>query len=247
VEICSPVFGGVYFVPLFPMKRLLFLFLVTLGLCGAEAPMKSSTPIDIVTVKPRAEAGDARAQYELGTAYYSGRGVKKDVEEATKWYRLASEQGEPDGQCAYAALLLDTGSKPKMRLALGLYQKAAAQNNARALFTLGSLYYAGRGVERDPFVGAQWYEKAAYAGSVSGQYNMGVLLSSDEGPAKRNDVDGLAWLTLASDAGDKSAAEARDKLMKEVKLTVVASAQARSLEFKAEIERLKHIRDQGKK
>ncbi len=41
-----------------------------------------------------AEAGDARAQYDLGVMYDTGRGVPQSNEEALKWYRMAAEQGE---------------------------------------------------------------------------------------------------------------------------------------------------------
>jgi TPR repeat protein len=43
-----------------------------------------------------AKAGDADAQYELGTMYE--RGVSDEVE-AAKWYSKAAEQGHVDAQC----------------------------------------------------------------------------------------------------------------------------------------------------
>ncbi len=42
---------------------------------------------------PLAEAGDARAQHNLGYLYQTGFGVKQDYAEALKWYRKAAEQG----------------------------------------------------------------------------------------------------------------------------------------------------------
>lgn len=35
----------------------------------------------------------AEAQYKLGTCYVKGEGVKKDLQEALKWYQLASQNG----------------------------------------------------------------------------------------------------------------------------------------------------------
>ena len=40
-----------------------------------------------------AEQGHAGAQNYLGTCYFNGEGVEKNVAEAVKWYRLAAEQG----------------------------------------------------------------------------------------------------------------------------------------------------------
>lgn len=46
----------------------------------------------------RAEAGDANAQYALGSMYANGKGVPQDDAEAMKWWRLAAEAGDVDAQ-----------------------------------------------------------------------------------------------------------------------------------------------------
>ena len=43
---------------------------------------------------PLAEAGDAVAQYFIGSYYSQGKGVPQDKAEAVKWYRLAASQGD---------------------------------------------------------------------------------------------------------------------------------------------------------
>ena len=45
-----------------------------------------------------AEEGDARAQYDLGLLYDTGRGVPQSNEKALQWYRKAAEQGNAVGQ-----------------------------------------------------------------------------------------------------------------------------------------------------
>lgn len=47
-----------------------------------------------------AEAGDPRAQYNLGVVYEEGRGVPSDMRQAVKWYRLAAQQDDADAQLA---------------------------------------------------------------------------------------------------------------------------------------------------
>ena len=44
------------------------------------------------------EQGLPEAQFNLGLAYHSGKGVKKDKTEAAKWFSLAAEQGLPEAQ-----------------------------------------------------------------------------------------------------------------------------------------------------
>jgi hypothetical protein len=55
-------------------------------------------------LRPLAEKGDARAQYHLGTLYFTGTGVPQDYAEALKWFRLSADQGNPDGQGALGSM-----------------------------------------------------------------------------------------------------------------------------------------------
>jgi TPR repeat protein len=54
---------------------------------------------DTPPVVDAADVVDADAQFELGQAYSTGRGVKLDMEEAARWYLAAAEQGH--GMAAY--------------------------------------------------------------------------------------------------------------------------------------------------
>jgi TPR repeat protein len=56
-------------------------------------------------LRERALKGDADAQFTLGKNYEAGRsGLKKDYKEASRWYRLAAEQGDPFAQASLALL-----------------------------------------------------------------------------------------------------------------------------------------------
>jgi hypothetical protein len=55
----------------------------------------------LTSLRQRAEAGDPKAQYELGFMYEYGAGAaRRDPAEALKWYHKAAEQG--DGNARYA-------------------------------------------------------------------------------------------------------------------------------------------------
>jgi hypothetical protein len=47
---------------------------------------------------PVAEQGNGQAQYNIGVAYFEGKGVRQDYAEAAKWFRLAAEQGYAHAQ-----------------------------------------------------------------------------------------------------------------------------------------------------
>ena len=55
-------------------------------------------------LRPLAEQGDARAQYHLGTRYFTGMGVPQNYTEALKWFRLSADQGNADGQGALGSM-----------------------------------------------------------------------------------------------------------------------------------------------
>jgi TPR repeat protein len=44
------------------------------------------------------DQGLAIAQFNVGLMYDNGQGVSKDEVQATKWYRLAADQGRSDAQ-----------------------------------------------------------------------------------------------------------------------------------------------------
>ena len=52
----------------------------------------------------KAEAGDAKAQYDLGECYDWGKGVTYDEQEAVKWYTKAAEQGDEKAKKALEQL-----------------------------------------------------------------------------------------------------------------------------------------------
>lgn len=46
----------------------------------------------------KAEQGNARAQFQLGMAYYNGDGVKKNYSKAYYWFQKAVEEGNDEAQ-----------------------------------------------------------------------------------------------------------------------------------------------------
>ncbi|NWJ41350.1 MAG: sel1 repeat family protein [Geothrix sp.] len=54
--------------------------------------------VELGTLRARAQAGDAAAQFELGDRCHFGRGVPRDPAESARWYRMAAEQGHAGAQ-----------------------------------------------------------------------------------------------------------------------------------------------------
>lgn len=94
-----------------------------------------------------AEQGDTRAQDQLASMYYFGRGVPQDYGEAFRWYRKAAEQGDAKGQFNLGLMYDDGKAVPQDHAeAVNWYRKAAEQSDVKAQSALGYAYSNGQGV-----------------------------------------------------------------------------------------------------
>jgi hypothetical protein len=125
-----------------------------------------------------AEQGHAPSQYDLGVMYAEGEGVKPDPQTALMWYRRSAEQGFVRAQVQLAEIAFAGGNYAE---AFFWWQKAAEAGDAGAMFNVGSAYYAGRGVAKDPAKAVEYYRKARDAGDE----NAGRILKQIGGDCVR--------------------------------------------------------------
>ena len=64
----------------------------------ADTPWAAYDRKDVPALTAMAEAGNAFAQYNLGSMYDNGRGVAQDYAAAASWYRKAADQGNAFAQ-----------------------------------------------------------------------------------------------------------------------------------------------------
>ena len=127
------------------------------------------------------------AQFNLGYAYDSGKGITQNDEQAIYWYRKAAEQGHKRAQfclgCAYSD---GQGCVPKDdEQAVYWYQQAAEDfvtNSYRdrkgdidAQFNLACAYEKGEGVSQDDGKAVYWYAKVAGKGDADAQLELGKI------------------------------------------------------------------------
>ena len=65
---------------------------------GWEAYQRGDFAVALAEWKPLADAGDARAQFNIGVMYDQGKGVDRDHLSAVGWWRKAAEQGFASAQ-----------------------------------------------------------------------------------------------------------------------------------------------------
>ena len=82
----------------------------------------------LTAIRDLAAAGDANAQFELGTRYAEGRGVTRDAKAALQWFEKAAEQGLAPAQYRLGSLY-EKGvgvERDYARRRAARYQRAAA-------------------------------------------------------------------------------------------------------------------------
>lgn len=116
--------------------------------------------VNINDLKLKAEKGDAKAQFQMGTIYEEGaEGVILNRGEAVKWYRRAAKHGFAEAQrrlgTAYdygKGVRRDRGESVKW------YQKAAKQGNPAARIALQAMTAIGHGAadKKEGFPRIDW-------------------------------------------------------------------------------------------
>ena len=179
-----------------------FLSLLIVAVMVVIFPAKAATECPLSPeICVSAEQGDAKAQTNLGYAYYNGEGVAKDQGEAVRWYRMAAEQGNADAQIRLGfAYYNGEGVAKDQGEAVRWYRMAAEQGNADAQIRLGVAYEKGEGVAKDPREGVRWYRMAADQGFAGAQYNLGLAYYFGEGVTK-DPREGVRWFRKAAEQG----------------------------------------------
>ncbi|MCP3979639.1 MAG: TonB family protein [bacterium] len=146
---------------------------------------------------PRAQDGDAGAQYELGLLYSEGRSVPRDPAEALRWFRLAAEQDHAKAQF-HMGVIFDQGRGVEKDLsrAADWFRKAALRGVPEAQFNLAAMYALGEGVAQDDGASRLWTWVAAEHGVAKAQYNLGLAFEQGRGVAQ-DETLGLMWLGQA--------------------------------------------------
>ncbi len=152
--------------------------------------------------RPLAEAGDARAQFNLGIMFDQGRGVARDRESAILWWRKASEQGMARAMHNLANIYISgEGAAPDYEEALKWLRLAAEKGLARSQYTLGKMYSYGLGVAPDEAQALTWYRKAAEHGFDRAQYTLGKMYRDGVGGLEASAEEAARWFRRAAEQG----------------------------------------------
>lgn len=127
-----------------------------------------------------ANAGDAKAQYNLGKQYYLGISVEQDYNKAISWFEKSAKQGNIDaiynlGLCYYYG----QGVNQNYDYAIEYFKTAAHSSHAMAQFKYAVCLNNGLGQQGKNISEAiTWYEKAASQNILNAKNNVAILYLS---------------------------------------------------------------------
>lgn len=120
-----------------------------------------------------AQAGDVKAQFDLGVMYFRGIGVPQDYIKALDFFEKAAAQGHERAKeyipKTYFALGSDyfseeAGVRQDDQEAFKWFSKAAELGHAQSQYIVGLMYYFGEGIPKDENKGVQLIKQSAQNG-----------------------------------------------------------------------------------
>lgn len=155
--------------------------------------------------RTRAEHGDVRAEVQLASMYYYGRGVPQDYAEAVRWYRKAADQSDAEAEYYLGFMYHEGKGIPRDTAESGRWcRKAADQGYGKAEFALGNMYHEGKEVSQDYAEAGRWYRKAADQGDPGAQAVLGYMYYSGQG-LQQDYSEAIRWYHKSADQGNSDA------------------------------------------
>lgn len=197
-----------------------------LGAAPAEAAITIPAGIEPVALADAAKTGDALALFEIGARFTDGRGVKTDLAEAARWYKMSADKGFAPAQYRIANLYeKGNGVERDLTKARDYYERAAKAGNASAMHNLAVLYATGIDGKPDTAMAVNWFKQAADLGVADSQFNLAVLYARGNG-IPQNLEESYKWFGVAAKGGDKDAAQKRDDVANAMRPDQLQNARA---------------------
>uniref|UniRef100_A0A7S3H6M8 Uncharacterized protein n=1 Tax=Spumella elongata TaxID=89044 RepID=A0A7S3H6M8_9STRA len=140
----------------------------TLGTCYLKGEgLPKYEEVGVSYLRKAVAAGSIAAEVNLALCYQNGFGLDVNELEMVKIYRKIAELGYANVQHYFGLYYLNgTEEKQNYTKALQWLKLSAEQDYVDAIVTLGYLYETGKGVEKDPAVALEYYQKGVALGSA---------------------------------------------------------------------------------
>lgn len=190
-------------------------------------------------IKAQAENGRAEEQWMLGHFYYHGdRGLEKNLQIATEWYRKAAVQGHPRAQLHLGKLYQHGESVGQdFKEAFRWYSRAAESGDADGQYALAHMFLTGKGVATNQVQALNWFKRAAFQQHSAAQGWCGYFYVNGVG-VPQDYVEAFAWhnLSAANDPSNPRLREFRDQISNLMTKEQIAEGQKRTSALQVQIQ-----------
>ena len=154
-----------------------------------------------------AKKGNAYAQHSVATKYESGKGTRKNIKEACKWFEAATQQGHPWSPSSYGYILEkgEGGVKKDIVKAKQMYELSMSLDHPIGYYYMGNLYENGIGVKKNEKEAVRLYRIGADIGVDVAQCSLGNCYDFGIGLAENTEV-ALKWYLLSAEQGKNTTA-----------------------------------------
>lgn len=170
---------------------------------GVDAWSRGDYAAAVAEWRGPAVAGDADAQFNMGQAYKLGRGVPMDLSAAEDWFRRAAEQGHWQAGDNYGLILFQNNRREE---AMPYITASARRGEPRAQYVLGTAYFNGDIVAKDPVQAYAFMTRASALGLPQASKSLATM---DQFISL---ADRQAGISLAAQL-EREAASARSQLL----------------------------------
>lgn len=200
------------------------------GIGGGEPDLERARQLTVQA----ADMGSIGANMSLADFYTDGaNGFPRDPARGLAHARRAAEATSNPRSAAYAQWrlgmrLLDGANGPSDPVAAYAWVAQAAESGSvQGMVSRAVMLAIGQGVPRDAAAARQWYHRAAHSGELGSAHALrglgGMLMTGEGGPEDR--PLGYAYLVLALEGGDQTAAAVIQRMQHLIDDNVRAQAQ----------------------
>ncbi|KAK8870179.1 hypothetical protein M9Y10_008056 [Tritrichomonas musculus] len=155
--------------------------------------------------KKAAELNFLQSQFILGTIYYKGEYVKRDINQSIKYYSLAAKQNNPDAINELGAIYSEGKFiKVDINKAITYFQQASDLGYSISQYNLGIIYLYGKYVNADINKAIHFFALAAKGNHLTATFKLGYIYYI--GYHIERDINkAIHYLTLAANQNHPSA------------------------------------------
>lgn len=148
-----------------------------------EALKNNDTKIAIKLYKEAARNGDEEGNFKLGTLYYKGQGVRRNLNIAMEYFQKAAQYDHIKAKYNMAIIYSQKRYKfHNFKKAFKLFNELAKEGHGKAQNKVGIFLTYGLGVDKDYSLAVKWFEHSYFESNyLPASCNLSFMFAEGKG------------------------------------------------------------------